>query len=244
MVAVLHTWGQQLWLHPHLHCIVPGGGITKGGKWKQAKNKGKYLFPTQAMAIVFRAKYLAALRASGVVIPQKIAKAVMSKNWVIYAKQPFSTPKTVVEYLGRYTHKIAISNHRLESIDNGMVSFAYKDYKHSGAKKTMTMEATEFLRRFCLHILPAGFVRMRHYGILASRNKRIDLNIAKAHFKMEPWEVLKLSWIEIAETKLGIKPNTCKECGGELSIIQIINPKRGPPPSAPSISKNLNFYTA
>lgn len=187
MVALLHTWGQQLWLHPHLHCIVPGGGITGSGKWKQAKNKGKYLFPTFAMAKVFRAKYMAELRAQNVNIPQHIAKVVMNKKWVIYAKRPFGSPKTVIEYLGRYTHKIAISNHRLKTIDNGEISFTYKDYNEGGKQKRMTLKAEEFLRRFCLHILPSGFVRIRHYGILASRNKTKELNIAKSHFKMEPW---------------------------------------------------------
>jgi predicted Zn-ribbon and HTH transcriptional regulator len=229
MVALLHTWGQQLWLHPHLHCIVPGGGITGAGKWKQAKNKGKYLFPTFAMANVFRAKYMAELRAQKIQIPKHIAKAVMNKKWVVYAKRPFGSPKTVVEYLGRYTHKIAISNHRLQAIGKGEINFTYKDYNQGGKQKTMRLKSEEFLRRFCLHILPSGFVRIRHYGILASRNKTRELNIAKSHFKMEPWEVLKIDWVEIAETRLGIKPGCCKECGGELEVIKVIHPTRGPP---------------
>ena len=239
MVAVLHTWGQQLWLHPHLHCIVPGGGITPQGKWKQVRNKGKYLFPTKAMAKMYRAKYMAELRACGVVIPQHIAKAVMGKQWVVYAKQPFASPRTVVEYLGRYTHKIAISNHRLQSVQNGQISFAYKDYTQQGSKKNMTIKAEEFLRRFSLHVLPAGFVRMRHYGILASRNKRKELNLAKAHFGMELWEVVKLNWVEIATEKLGVQPNACKVCGGELEVICVLNPQRGPPTK--SLTPNLNF---
>ena len=145
------------------------------------------------MAKVFRAKYMAELRACGVVIPQSIAKAVMSKPWVVYAKQPFASPRTVVEYLGRYTHKIAISNHRLQSVHNGQVSFNYKDYRQQGCKKNMTIKAEEFLRRFSLHVLPPGFVRMRHYGILASKNKRKELNQAKEYFGMELWEIVKLS---------------------------------------------------
>ena len=239
MVAVLHTWGQQLWLHPHLHCIVPGGGITPQGKWKQVRSKGKYLFPTKAMAKVFRAKYMAELRACGVVIPQSIAKAVMSKPWVVYAKKPFASPRTVVEYLGRYTHKIAISNHRLQSVHNGQVSFNYKDYRQQGCKKNMTIKAEEFLRRFSLHVLPPGFVRMRHYGILASKNKRKELNQAKKHFGMELWEIVKIDWIEIAESKLGVKPNACKVCGGELAVISILYPQRGPPQKR--LKANLNF---
>ena len=229
MVAILHTWGQQLWLHPHLHCIVPGGGITPTGKWKAVRNKGKYLFPTKAMAQVFRAKYMAELRASGIMIPQYIAKTVMRKNWVVYAKQPFASPKTVVEYLGRYTHKIAISNHRIKSIGSGAVGFTYKDYNQGGKGKEMLLPAPEFLRRYCLHILPSGFVRMRHYGILASRNKRKELNLAKTHFGLKQWEVLKIDWVEIAQQRLGIKPNTCRECGAELEIIAVLPPQRGPP---------------
>lgn len=229
MISILHTWGQQLWLHPHLHCIVPGGGITEAGKWKAATNKGKYLFPSKALAEVFRAKYMAALRSLDVVIPQAIAKAVMGKNWIVYAKQPFATPETVVEYLGRYTHKIAISNHRLKNIENKEVSFTYKDYRQGGKKKVMALPSTEFLRRFCQHILPSGFVRMRHYGILASRNKRKELNLARTHFGLKQWEVLKIDWVEIAQTRLGIKPNICKECGGELEIIATLPKQRGPP---------------
>ena len=239
MVAVLHTWGQQLWLHPHLHCIIPSGGITSKGTWKSTKSKGKYLFPTRAMSKVYRAKYMPALRASGVQIPSSITTPVMRKDWVIYAKQPFSSPKTVVEYLGRYTHKVAISNHRIKSIDNEEVCFTYKDYKHGAVTKLMSLKADEFLRRFCLHILPSGFIRMRHYGILASRNKAKELNIAKAYFKLEPWEIIKIDWVEMAITKLGIKPNTCSVCGGEQEVVQIINPNRGPPIFA--LVPNLNF---
>jgi hypothetical protein len=218
---------------------VPGGGITPQGKWKSARSKGKYLFPTKALAKVFRAKYMAELRALGVAIPQQTAKLVMQKQWVVYAKRPFASPRTVVEYLGRYTHKIAISNHRIKSIDHNQITFAYKDYQQSGTNKTMPLSATEFLRRFCLHILPPGFVRMRHYGILASRNKRKELNRAKAYFGMELWEILKIDWVQIAETILGIKPNTCKACGGELEVIAVLNGQRGPPHKR--MSANLNF---
>lgn len=134
MVAVLHTWGQKLWLHPHLHCIVPGGGITKKGKWINTKYKDKYLFPQKVMSKIYRAKFVAKLRASGVVISQNAGKAIFSKDWVVYAKRPFATPETVVEYLGRYTHKIAISNHRLISIANDEVHFYYKNYRKRSEK--------------------------------------------------------------------------------------------------------------
>ena len=134
MVAILHTWGQQLWRHPHVHCIVPGGGITPSGKWKACKYSKKYLFPKRALSIVFRAKFMAALRKQ-IDLPQHIAKQVFSTKWVVYAKQPFASPKTVVEYLGRYTHKIAISNHRLVDVNENGVTFHYKDYRDAAKKK-------------------------------------------------------------------------------------------------------------
>ena len=230
MTAVLHTWGQKLWLHPHLHCIVPGGGITPAGKWKHARHKGKYLFPQKALAKIFRAKFVAKLRETAVPIPQKTAKAIFSKQWVVYAKRPFASPKTVVEYLGRYTHKIAISNHRLISIDNGKISFRYKDYR-KGAKNLVTsLGANEFLRRFCLHILPKGFTRMRHYGILASRNKARELNLAKADLGEAPWEKQEPEWKTIARERLGFDVDLCPKCKkGVMEVVEVLMPVRGPP---------------
>lgn len=230
MVAILHTWGQKLWLHPHLHCIVPGGGITQTGKWKNAVYKDKYLFPKRALSKVYRAKFMARLRASGAEVPQPVAKALFQKNWVVYAKRPFATPKTVVEYLGRYTHKVAISNHRLKNIADGQVSFTYKDYRKGGRKLVTSLSAGEFLRRFCKHILPRGFVRMRHYGILASRNKPKELNLAKASLGQEAWQKQTITWEEIATSRLHIKPTQCPKCDrGIMEIIATILPERGPP---------------
>lgn len=228
MTAVLHTWGQQLWLHPHLHCIVPGGGITPNGNWKTSKSKGKYLFPKRALSVVFRAKYLAALR-KRITVPNDIAKLVMHKNWVVYAKRPFLSPKTVVEYLGRYTHKIAISNHRLLDISNQKVAFKYTNYKTGVFNQKLTLTDHEFLRRFSLHILPKGFTRMRHYGILSSKNKSVQINLVRAAFNLEPWSKVEVSWEEIAKEKWDIKPNSCKKCGGEMELIAVIIPLRGPP---------------
>ena len=237
MTAILHTWGQQLWLHPHLHCIVAGGGITAGNKWKKAKGDGKYLFPKRAMSKVFRAKYVASLRASGVAIPQQIAKQLFKTNWVVYAKRPFASPKTVVEYLGRYTHKIAISNHRLVSIKNDRVDFRYKDYRDGAKTKIAKLSAVEFLRRFVQHILPKGFRRMRHYGILASRNKKKELNIARHFHGLAKWQKIVISWEEIADQKLGFVVNQCPKCSGKLEIQEVILPQRGPPVVAFNASK-------
>lgn len=183
MISILHTWGQQLTLHPHLHCIVPGGGLTKMGKWKNCKTKGHYLFPVKALSVVFRAKYMCHLRKrlaqhntiaeKKVSIPAQVLQACFKQPWVVFAKKPFSGVQSVVEYLGRYTHKIAISNHRITAIDktNLTISFCYKDYRCAGIKKELTLSAMEFVRRFCLHILPKAFMRIRHYGILSSTGK-------------------------------------------------------------------------
>ena len=230
MVAVLHTWGQQLWLHPHLHCIVPGGGINLQGKWKSAKGNGKYLFPQEVMAKIYRAKFVSHLRASGVVIPQKVGKAIFSKNWIVYAKRPFSCAATVVEYLARYTHKVAISNHRLLAVDHEQIRFQYKDYRKAGAKLHTALHAHEFLRRFCMHILPKGFVRIRHYGIFASKNKAIDLNKAKLDLGQPLWEKTTFLWKEIALAKLNINPDACPNCKkGFMEVIDCFLPLRGPP---------------
>lgn len=171
MIAVLHTWGQNMSLHPHLHCIVPSGGVTKSGKWKSTRAKGKYLFPVKSMSKVFRARFIAQL-CKEINLSKEIREVVFSKNWVIYAKQPFFGPKQVIEYLGRYTHKIAISNHRIKEISNGHVCFSMKDYRVGGRKKVVRLTEQEFIRRFSLHILPKGFTRIRHYGILSSSHKK------------------------------------------------------------------------
>jgi hypothetical protein len=229
MVSILHTWGQQLWLHPHVHCIVPGGGISPAGKWKSCKYNGKYLFPKRALSTVFRAKFMAALRKS-INVPQHIAKQAFQTKWVVYAKRPFASPKTVVEYLGRYTHKIAISNHRLIDVNENSVTFHYKDYHQTGKKKQATLTGMEFLRRFSSHILPHGFVRIRHYGFLASKNKKRELNLAKKDLHLPEWRKTNYSWVQIAKEKLNYNPDQCPHCKSEsLMIIKVIDPERGPP---------------
>lgn len=168
MIGVLHTWGQNLSLHPHLHCIVPGGGIDKNGQWQNIRPDGKFLFHVKALSKVFRGKYCNILKTKNNVQYQNIREGLWQKPWVVFAKKPFGNAKSVVEYLGRYTHKIAISNHRINKITNKEVSFAYKDYKQNGIKKQMTLTHEEFIRRFALHILPKGFVKIRHYGFLSA----------------------------------------------------------------------------
>ena len=196
MIAVLHTWGQNLSLHPHLHCIVPGGGVDENGAWKNIKNDGKFLFPVKALSKVFRAKFCEKLKANlkdkfnenqeneyG-----KIRQSLWEKPWVVYAKKPFGSPKSVVEYLGRYTHKIAISNQRIRKIDAETVTFSYKDYRQKGIKKQMVLSHAEFIRRFAMHILPKRFVKIRHYGFLSSTWKRIKLKNLQQKLGIQPKE--------------------------------------------------------
>jgi hypothetical protein len=196
IISVLHTWGQQLSFHPHIHCIVSGGGIVAEDEWRHAKkNSYRFLFPVKAMGIVYRAKFLQALRAmivtGEVILPKKTdAKQLLDilykKEWVVYAKAPFGGPHAVIEYLGRYTHKVAISNHRIMGIDEQAktVSFAYKDYADGNKQKQMTLDSKEFIRRFTQHILPRGFTKIRTYGYLANRNRRSRINAVLAKMKL------------------------------------------------------------
>ena len=183
MTAILHTWGQQLMFHPHIHCIVPGGGIEENGNWKNTKSQGKYLFPIKAVKNVYRAKFVAGIiklvKQGKINDPgKKFMDELFKKDWVVYAKRPFNNSKGVMEYIGRYSHKIAISNHRILDITEKEVSFSYKDYRTEGMKKTMTLNGAEFLRRFALHILPKAFVKIRHFGILSSRQTNRRRNSA------------------------------------------------------------------
>lgn len=215
MIAVLHTWGQQLWLHPHVHCIVPAGGVTNAGYWKMCRSKGKYLFPVKVMSAVFRGKFMEMLkdfcREKNISLPEKTITKLYSTPWVVYAKQPFMGPQQVIEYLGRYTHRIAISNHRIKSIADGKVTFAYKDYKQGGKQLTLSLGACEFLRRFCLHILPPGFMKIRHYGLLASR-ARPQLKMQQMKMGVPIIKKEKLSWQQIAKHVFGFDADLCPCC--------------------------------
>lgn len=229
MICILHTWGQQLTLHPHLHCIVPGGGLSKKGHWKQARSKGKFLFPVKAMSRVFRARYLEQLR-QRCKPGQQLLNALYKKAWVVYAKRPFAHPMQVVEYLGRYTHKVAISNHRIASVDADVVSFNYKDYRHGGKQQVLKLSHVEFIRRFAMHILPRGFVRIRHYGILSSTAKIKSLPAIRAQMpqKWEPPPAEPRQLEPVLQRK-------CPHCKTATMVTVEILPKRGPPQLNPSI---------
>jgi hypothetical protein len=217
MIAVLHTWGQNLSLHPHLHCIVPGGGIDGGGRWKPQLRSDKYLFSVKALSKVFRAKYVQQLREGGSE-DKALLESLFQKQWVVYCKRPFGGPQQVIEYLGRYTHKVAISNNRLEQVTEREVTFRYKDYKDSGAVKLMTLTGEEFTRRFAQHILPLRFVRIRHYGILSSTWKRGKLQALQTALKIIRKEQAVNTWLR--------KCPCCKT--GTLITIDVFG-KRGPP---------------
>jgi len=215
MIAVLHTWGQQLWLHPHVHCIIPGGGISSAGYWKFSAGNGKFLFPVKVMSLVFRGKFMQMFKKfcadEKIPLPIDFLNKLYKTNWVVFARQPFAGPAQVIEYLGRYTHRIAISNHRIKSLDDDKVSFSYKDYRQGGAQKVMTLDACEFLRRFCLHILPPGFVKIRHYGILASRAKpKLKMQQMKMGISIVPRP--KMDWKQVAREAMGFDPDACPCC--------------------------------
>ena len=234
MISIMHTWGQQLTLHPHLHCIIPAGGLTKQGQWKHCKTKGNYLFPVKALSLVYRAKYIARLRErvaehnvnneKQIVLPKDVIDTCFKKQWVVYAKQPFSGVNSVVEYLGRYTHKVAISNHRITAIDkvNDTVSFTYKDYKSNGRKKELPLNSMEFVRRFSLHILPKAFVRIRHFGILSSTAKTKAIETIRKQLPAKKDKRIK-------PQATPYNPLKCPCCKQETMVLVLTFDQRGPP---------------
>ena len=187
---VLHTWDQTLLDHFHLHCLIPGGAIAfDRSRWIPAR--ANFLFHVRALSIVFRAKFLDRLdgardqdqlqflgRAETLATAagwKQLYGSLKCKKWVVYAKRPFSSPQTVLEYLGRYTHQVAISNHRIQSVADGKVTFLHRGRQSDSSPQLMTLDSGEFIRRFLLHVLPAGFQRVRHFGFLANRWKTIQL---------------------------------------------------------------------
>lgn len=194
VTAVLHTWGQSLRFHPHLHCVVTGGGLSPDGQ-RWVAGRQRYFLPVRVLAKMFRGKFLAALedayQSGGLNLSGKCAALANAgdwaalrdrlyrKDWVVYAKPPFGGPEIVFRYLGRYTHRVAISNQRLVSLVDGRVTFTVKDSADGGRRKTMTLGAELFLRRFLLHLLPRRFVRIRHYGLVAGRNVTTKLATAR-----------------------------------------------------------------
>jgi hypothetical protein len=183
-IGILHTWGQNLSLHPHIHCVVPGGGLSAdGSRWIACKSG--FFLPVRVLSKVFRGKFIDLLkraRAAGKLMGTqeegdftRLLNASVKHDWVVYAKPPFGGPAQVLKYLARYTHRIAISNRRLVSVDDQTVTFNCKDYAHGNRPRTLTLDGKEFLRRFLMHAVPSGFMRIRHFGLLANRVRTENL---------------------------------------------------------------------
>lgn len=226
MIAVLHTWGQNLSVHPHLHCIVPKGGVTPAGYWKKGKNKNDFLFSVKALSKKFSGVFVAKLRKQLPELPQSLYDKLFTKKWVVYAKAPFGKPDQVVEYLGRYTHKIAISNYRILAIDkvNHSVTFSLKDYRNQGKKTTLTLTTKEFIKRFQNHILPKRFIRIRHYGFLSSSWKKEKL--PKLQLLLADKDVEQLKIVAKEEPSLH---QCCRHCKEKTLITLLVFDSRGPP---------------
>ncbi len=223
--CVLHTWGQNLMHHPHIHCIIPSGGIDNYGKWINSKKD--FFIPVKVLSRKFRGKFLYYLKQHNLGFKGKLyylndpyelsslIDMLYKKEWIVYCKKPFNHPNAVIEYLGRYTHRVAISNHRILIMKNGQVSFKWRDYKDNSKWKVMTISAHEFIRRFLIHVLPKGYMKIRHYGFLGNRNKESKLEICKIATLTPLFMYVKRSTIELIEELIGRKPNVCPKCGKE-----------------------------
>jgi len=253
-IAILHTWGQNLLHHPHLHCVVPGGGISPDGQRWVACRAGFFL-PVRVLSRLFRRLFLELLQQAfdggelhffnslvglqdRLVFAKYLAPATQAE-WVVYAKAPFGGPKQVLEYLGRYTHRVAISNNRLLEFSDGTVTFAWKDYRHESKNKTMRLDAHEFMRRFLLHVLPSGFQRIRHYGFLANRYRQIKVELclkllgvptsAAAHSESDTT----LDYRDRYQRLTGLSLRDCPHCGkGQMVRVESFLAgarSRGPP---------------
>lgn len=252
ITMVLHTWGQNLCEHAHVHCVVSGGGLSIDGEhWQVPKRRG-FLFPVKALSKVFRGKYLAALdrlrhkgrlRFAGqsATLADPLAWAhlcseVCRTPWVVYAKPPFGGPERVLKYLSRYTHRVAISNRRIVFVGDGTVRFEWKDYADRNARKEMTLDAGEFLRRFLMHVVPRGFMRIRHYGLLANCRRRQKLARSRALLGVAEQPPCtadndcigsnSLDEREDRQTVLERGPGPCPVCGKPMRVIDNVPPQR------------------
>ena len=253
MIAILHTWGQNLIDHPHLHCIIPGGGLSEERKkWlypKKSKKNKKFFIHVNIISDLFKKIFLSYLKKAfnkgqlifeGKIIylraPSEfnsLLSKLYKKKWVTYCKRPFGGPKQVLEYLGRYTHRVAISNNRIKRIEKRRVYFDYKDYRDGGKTKEMSLEIYEFIRRFLLHILPYGFPKIRYYGILCSRKKNQLLEICRKILGLvinsDLAREVKKTWQELYFEITAKDPCLCLECGkGRMINIKTI-PRIFPP---------------
>ena len=253
-LAVLHTWDQKLLDHFHLHCLIPAGVLSNDGRrWIHARSD--FLFPVKALSKVFRGKLVAPLKKTfaqqKLIFPGRTADSgtqegfssliaqLYQKNWVVYCKPPFGGPRKVLDYLGRYTHRVAIANHRIQSVKDGSVTFAYRDRSDDDRIKAMTVPAEEFIRRFLLHALPASFMRIRHFGFLANRSRQAKLERCR-QFLGQPL-LPPSSTAEAVPALLlrltGLDIERCQVCGqGRLASVEIFRPTRPIPVRAPDTS--------
>lgn len=252
-IAVLHTWGQTLIDHPHLHCIVTGGGLSEDGKkWLSPKKaiKKDFFIHVNIISDLFKKKFLAyfkeaylldTLKFVGEITSlgtkcefTKLIKELYKKKWNTYCKEPFGGPEHVLKYLGGYTHRVAISNNRIIKLENDKVTFRWRDYNDNNKNKTMSLDAFEFIRRFLLHILPSGFVKIRYYGILSSRNRKTKLKKCKdilgVTVNKEITTSQPESWEDLLFKLNGIDPRICPRCKkGHMVLKEVIQPlKRAP----------------
>ena len=243
--SVLHTWNQKLERHPHVHCVVPEGGIAPGGdRWLRPRYN--FFLPVKAMAKAFRGKFLDALRESFAAgelrFPGQMKNLAASRafaallrqccrhKWVAYAKRPFGGPEQVLQYLGNYTHRIAISNHRLVGLADGKVSFRWRDSAHKNKQRVMTLAVEEFLRRFFLHVLPRGFVRIRYFGFLSHRRRRRALELCRRLLQDAAPEAVGPAGSSAPEAGFW----ACPVCGGPMVIVERLTPAQAlmrPPPA-------------
>lgn len=235
MTSILHTWGSNLFYHPHIHCIVPGGGIDKRGRWHALKGcKGSdFLFPVAALSSKFRGRFMSLLtrrlKDDGIVIAQATRKQCFSKAWVVNSKPPAKGVSQVLEYIGRYAYRVAITNSRILDVTDSQISYDYKNYRKGGKHGVMTMKIGDFLNLLSQHILPDRFVRIRHYGFLSPCNREILRSIQQQlDVTPVPKVRLKKSYLEICSEK-GWDIGICKDCNCLRIITRIIKPARAPP---------------
>jgi hypothetical protein len=247
ITAVLHTWSQNLLDHYHLHCVVTGGGLSLDAQ--QWVSLGpRWLFSVRALSLVFRAKFRDGLQQlfdegklqfpasePGLATPAgfaRLLRRLFQHKWVVYTKKPFAGPQAVLAYLCRYTHRVAITNNRLIALDRSAntITFRYKDYAHGSQIRSMTLQRDEFLRRFCLHILPPRFVKIRHFGILANRDRSSNLKQARALLAQLPQTAKQSQEAPFVIKHCEPPPLLCPHCGHPtLVLIRVINRPRGPP---------------
>lgn len=225
-ICVLHTWGQNLSLHPHIHCIVPAAGLTLAGNLKRITKNGKYLYPVLMLSPAFRSILLGKLKlqlkkSNHVTKYQALIDDAWKKPWVVYCKPPFGNAQQIVRYLGQYSHRVAISNNRIKNISASGVTFHYKDYKDSSRVKPTTLSGVEFLRRFCMHILPKRFVKIRYYGILRSKHK----DKTRSLLAKKPETTVKETRQERIVRLTGFNYKLCPVCKTGLMITVEILPK-------------------